>query len=113
MTIGATLELIVGTLVVLVGWMELLEDGADDEDAGALEEAEAEDDSGGDEDSGGDDDSGGEVELLGEVDSQVEVGKNLPVRMLPACTSTCTKHLPSAEASSGNSMVSPEVGLIR
>jgi hypothetical protein len=85
--------------------------GAEDE-AGAEDDSGAEDDAGTDEEAGAELDAGAEDDWLGVLDVQVAVGKNRPLWMVPACTSTCTKHRPSADAISGNSTVVPKFGPI-
>ena len=80
-----------------------LDSGADEDDSGATEE-----DSGAELDAGAEEDSG--ADELAEV--QVAVGKNRPLAMLPACTSTCTKHRPSADSISGKVTVLPKSGPI-
>lgn len=105
-TIAATLELKAGTVAELDPEVAEVEEAATDDDSGADEDAGADDDSGAEEDAGADEEAGA-------LDSHVVVGKKLPLRMLPACTSTCTKHLPSAAANNGNRTLLSESGPIK
>jgi hypothetical protein len=118
-TIAATLELNAGTVsldrvaleAAMLDSAALDEDGTPpDDDSGAEDDTGAEDEAGAEEDSGAEDEAGAVDEAGAEDDSHGPVGKKLPRRMLPACTSTWTKQSPSAAASSPNRMVSPKSG---
>ncbi|HEX8303661.1 MAG TPA: hypothetical protein VF612_02200 [Jatrophihabitans sp.] len=86
-----TVELDVGAVELDVGAVEL-DAGAVELDAGVL----------------------GAVELdagvLGDAEEHVVVGKNCPRVSPEACASTWTKHLPSADSSSGTVTPSPWLG---
>jgi hypothetical protein len=91
---------------------DVVDDSDTDEDSDADEEAGAEDEAGAEEEAGTEDDTGAEDDAGAEDDSHGPVGKKLPRRIVPACTSTCTKQSPSAAASSANRTLLPKSGPI-
>jgi hypothetical protein len=88
---AGTVELDAGAVELDVGAVEL-DVGAVELDAGVLGAVEL--------------DAGG----LGDAEEHVVVGKNCPRVSPEACASTWTKHLPSADSSSGTVTPSPWLG---